>query len=71
MWKKKTELNRCGLKIADGTPCVLDSGHDPDKAWETREHKTADGTVFTWRSGQGAAEVRLMNNELFGGSGQI
>lgn len=50
MWEEKGEPKPCGLKMAEGTPCVLDSGHDPEKSWDTREHKTADGTVFTWRS---------------------
>jgi hypothetical protein len=65
MWKKKGESESCGLKMADGTPCVFDSGHDPEKSWETREHKTADGTVFIWRSGQVAEEDRLFKR-MFG-----
>lgn len=61
MWKKTGEPKPCGLKMADGSPCVLDSGHDPEKWWETREHKTADGTVFTWRTGQFAKQGRRIN----------
>jgi hypothetical protein len=71
MWKKKGEPKPCGLRMADGTPCVLDSGHDPEKSWETREHKTADGTVFTWRSGQCAEQFRLINQLRLGASWQI
>jgi hypothetical protein len=59
MWKTKGEPNQCGLKMADGTPCVLDRGHDPEKSWDTRQHKTADGTVFTWSSGQCAKQTGL------------
>ena len=71
MWNKHGEPKLCGLKTADGAACVLDFGHDPEKSWETREHKTADGSVFTWSTGQGADEMRFMNRLPFGTSGQI
>ncbi len=66
MWRENREPKPCGLKMADGAPCILDSGHDPEKSWEAREHKTVDGTVFTWKSGQGAEEVRFMNRRMYG-----
>jgi hypothetical protein len=42
----------CGMKNAKGEPCILAHGHNPNRDWKYREHKTANdietGKHFTY-----------------------
>ncbi len=50
--ESKSTEKICGVKMADGKPCVLDAGHNPTEWWEKRIHRTVEGTEFTWKQGQ-------------------